>query len=411
MRTIRPLFVAFSLLAQQSPPAPESGSVKFTSNTQLVVEMVTVKGKDGKAIEGLTAKDFTITEDGKPQVIRFCEFQRLEENPGAVTAIPATAPNPGNASQVAIAPEKPGDLRYRNRRLLILYFDQSKTPRHHQLRALDAAVGFIRRQMAAADVVAILAYSHGMVRVHRDFTDDRTALIATLTELSVTVNNASLGMGDDDSGSDLGSAFGQDYGEFNIFNTDRQLAALQTAAKMLGTLNEKKSLIYFASGLKLNGMDNQAQLRATVNAAMRANVALFTVDARGLVAQAPLGDATLGSPGGNAMYTGAAASAGRTVWRNRRIRSGPWPPIPAARRCWTTTTSPWESSRRRRRSPATTSSATTPATKHSTASSAKSRSRSTRSWMRDWNTAAAIGRASGLRSSLRRIKSGSSKRR
>jgi VWFA-related protein len=309
MRTICPLFVAFSLLAQQSPPAPEGGSVKFTSNTQLVVEMVTVKGKDGKAIEGLTAKDFTITEDGKPQVIRFCEFQRLEENPGAVTAIPATAPNPSNASQVAIAPEKPGDLRYRNRRLLILYFDQSNTPRHHQLRALDAAVGFIRRQMAAADVVAILAYSHGMVRVHRDFTDDRTALIATLTELSVTVNNASLGMGDDDTGSDLGSAFGQDYGEFNIFNTDRQLAGLQTAAKMLGNLNEKKSLIYFASGLKLNGMDNQAQLRATVNAAVRANVALFTVDARGLVAEAPLGDATVGSAGGNAMYTGAAASA------------------------------------------------------------------------------------------------------
>jgi VWFA-related protein len=297
------------LLAQQIPPAPDSGSVKFTSSTQLVVEMVTVKGKDGKAMEGLTAKDFTVTEDGKPQAVRFCEFQRLEENPAAVAAVPSTTPHPGTASQVAIAPEKPGDIRYRNRRLLVLYFDQSNTPRHHQLRALDSAVGFIQRQMTAADVVAILAYSHGMVRVHQDFTDDRTALIATLTGLSATANNASLGMGDEDSSSDVGSAFGQDYGEFNIFNTDRQLAGLQTAAKMLGNLNEKKSLIYFASGLKLNGMDNQAQLRATVNAAVRANVALFTVDARGLVAEAPLGDATVGSAGGNAMYTGAAASA------------------------------------------------------------------------------------------------------
>ncbi len=34
---------------------------------------------------------------------------------------------------------------------------------------------------------------------------------------------------------------------------------------------------------------------------------IWTVDARGLVAQAPMGDATQGSPGGQAMYTGASA--------------------------------------------------------------------------------------------------------
>jgi hypothetical protein len=85
------------------------------------------------------------------------------------------------------------------------------------------------------------------------------------------------------------------------------LAAIQTAAKMLGALNEKKSLIYFASGLRLNGVNNQAQMQATVNAAIRANVALFPIDARGLVAQAPLGDATVGSPGGVGMYNGASA--------------------------------------------------------------------------------------------------------
>ncbi len=78
---------------------------------------------------------------------------------------------------------------------------------------------------------------------------------------------------------------------------------------MLGHLNEKKSLIYFASGLSLNGIDNQAQLHATVDAAIRAGVSFWPIDARGLVAQAPLGDATHGSPGGAAMYTGAAALA------------------------------------------------------------------------------------------------------
>ena len=38
---------------------------------------------------------------------------------------------------------------------------------------------------------------------------------------------------------------------------------------MLGQMNEKKSLIYFASGMRLNGVDNQAQLHATVDAAIR----------------------------------------------------------------------------------------------------------------------------------------------
>ena len=74
-------------------------------------------------------------------------------------------------------------------------------------------------------------------------------------------------------------------------------------------MNEKKSLIYFASGLNLNGLDNQAQLVATEQAAIRAGVSFWPIDARGLVASGPLGDATQGSQGGSAMYTGAAASA------------------------------------------------------------------------------------------------------
>ena len=51
------------------------------SNTQLVIETVTVRDKSGKTIEGLTAKDFTITEDGAPQAIKFFEYQKLPEIP------------------------------------------------------------------------------------------------------------------------------------------------------------------------------------------------------------------------------------------------------------------------------------------------------------------------------------------
>jgi hypothetical protein len=60
---------------------------------------------------------------------------------------------------------------------------------------------------------------------------------------------------------------------------------------------------------RLNGIDNQAQLHATVDAAIRAGVSFWPIDARGLVAQAPLGDATQGSPGNSGMYSGTSAQA------------------------------------------------------------------------------------------------------
>jgi hypothetical protein len=81
---------------------------------------------------------------------------------------------------------------------------------------------------------------------------------------------------------------------------------------MLGSLNEKKALVYFASGMTRNGLDNDAQLRATINAAIRSNTAFYTIDARGLVATAPLGDATKSSPGGSGMYTGSSGRAAQS---------------------------------------------------------------------------------------------------
>jgi hypothetical protein len=78
--------------AQQPPAAAGDTLPKFTSNTQLVVEIVSVKDKDGKVIEGLTAKDFVITENGVPQTISFCEFQRLDEKIEPVAAPPVASP-------------------------------------------------------------------------------------------------------------------------------------------------------------------------------------------------------------------------------------------------------------------------------------------------------------------------------
>ena len=202
--------------------------------------------------------------------------------------------------------------RYKNRRLLALYFDMTAMRPADQLRALSAAEQFIRTQLTSVDLVSILRYQGGSVDILQDFTADRNKLLSILETLIVGEGQGSAETIDDASSADTGAAFGQDDSEFNVFNTDRQLSALQTAAKMLSQLNEKKSLIYFASGLRLNGIDNQAQLHATVDAAIRAGVSFWPIDARGLVAQAPLGDATQGSQGNAGMYSGTAAQTTTT---------------------------------------------------------------------------------------------------
>ena len=308
------LLLTLTAFAQQTGQnaAPGGEKATFTTSTQLVVETVTVKDKSGNPVEGLTAKDFTITEDGAPQEIRFFEYQKLPAASDAPLPPPTNVRPFDKLALTQIAPETPGNTRYRDRRLMALYFDMTAMPVGDQLRALGAAQKFIKTQMVATDLMAIMRYSGAAVEVLQDFTQDRDQLLSIIQTLVVGEGQGLDENANDEATPDTGAAFGQDDSEFNIFNTDRQLSALQTAAKMLGHLNEKKQLIYFASGLRLNGADNQAQLHATINAAVRAGVSFWPIDARGLVASAPLGDATVGSPGGIGMYTGNSAIAAQT---------------------------------------------------------------------------------------------------
>ena len=320
MRFLLAIFLLATLSAEaqqigQNAVTGQNDTPTLSVRSQIVIETVVVKDKKGNTIDGLTAKDFTLTEDGVPQTIRFCEPQSL---PSTLSDVPLTPSRPedikiyNRLARTQITPESPGDVRYKDHRLLALYFDMTAMRPADQLRALAAAEKFIRSQMTTSDLVSIMRYSGGSVDVLLDFTADRDKLLSILETLVVGEGQGSAESVDDASSADTGAAFGQDDSEFNVFNTDRQLSALQTAARMLGQLNEKKSLIYFASGLRLNGVDNEAQLQATVDAAIRAGVSFWPIDARGLVAQAPLGDATQGSPGNAGMYSGAAALATTT---------------------------------------------------------------------------------------------------
>jgi VWFA-related protein len=305
------LVAAQTLSAQQAPAGGGPTPPTFRSTTRLIVRNVTVRDKDGKVIEGLKASDFVITEDNEPQDIAFVEFQQLKKSAETATPI-ASAPPPSVKppapleGQPAIISTPPsGGIRYQDRKLLVLYFDTSSMFGGDLIRAYLNARKYVENQMSPSDVMAIMEYKGGAVRVRQDFTDDRPRLVEVINKMIYGEDQDGDGFPDNP---ELGTAFGQNDAEFNIFNTDRQLSALQTAIAMLRPLPEQKTLIYFASQVRLNGTDNQAQMRATTNAAIRANVTLNPIDARGLVALAPLGDATQRSPGGLGMFTGALAA-------------------------------------------------------------------------------------------------------
>src|SRR5262249_48646194 len=151
--------------------AQQPTDVTFKTSTQLVVEAVVVKDKSGKPIEGLTAKDFTVTEDGVPQTIKFFEYQKLPEEALPPPALVAEHVEPlKKYPKSQISQESPGSVKYRDRRLLAMYFDMTSMPEPDQARALESAKKFIKTQMTAADLMAIMMYSGSAVQVLQDFT-------------------------------------------------------------------------------------------------------------------------------------------------------------------------------------------------------------------------------------------------
>jgi len=210
-RTAMVFLIAGAAFAQQLGTNAQSGagSATFQSSTQLVVENVVAKDKNGNAVEGLTAKDFTVTEDGAPQTIKFFEYQKLPDSstpePAYTTAVAPREKYPRSQ----IAPEAQGSGKYSGKRLLALFFDMTAMPVPDQLRALAAAQKFVRTQVTPADLVALMMYTGGAVRVLEDFTSDRDRLLRTIETMIVGEDQGNDETVSDESASDTGAAIGQ----------------------------------------------------------------------------------------------------------------------------------------------------------------------------------------------------------
>jgi VWFA-related protein len=301
---------------QQPVPAQPSATAKptFTSNSNLVIVDVTVKDKSGKTIDELKPEDFAVFEDGKRQKVEVFQHQSLSLDPEP----PAPPPSLGDQNDLPEAPKTtitastPGKIQYHDKRLMVLFFDFSNMGVPEQLRAQDASLKFLDTQMTPSDMVAILLFTTA-IQVKTDFTADRDVLTTIIKGLPIGEASDMAADADtgDDNEEDTGAAFVADETEFNIFNTDRKLAAIEEAVRKLAALPEKKALVYITGGISKTGIENQAQLEASINAAVKANVAIYPIDARGLMGDPPGGGASKGASRGAGIFNGSAVNAQR----------------------------------------------------------------------------------------------------
>jgi VWFA-related protein len=309
------LLAANPLLAQQRPT--------FSTTTNIVIVNVTVLDKNGKPIENLTKDDFQLYEDGKLQQLQSVDLQRLSNDKLPALSANSLPPEPiepkgynPDAEKAAIKTSM--KTKYQDRRLIVMLFDLSSMQPAEQIRTKDSAIKFITSQMTTSDMVSLMVFGSQLITV-QDFTSDRDLLIATINKFRIGDSSENASVADEGADSqDQSGQFVADETEFNIFNSDLKLAALEDAARKLAQYPEKKALLYFSSGIQKNGVDNQSQLRATVNTAVRSNVAFYPIDARGLSAVVPGGDATQAGAVGNNLYSGAGQRTVKDNFNNQQ---------------------------------------------------------------------------------------------
>jgi VWFA-related protein len=306
---------------QQQNGQGKEGLYRLRVESELVLVNVVARDRQGKLVQDLKKDDFTILEDGKPQRVSSFDFENLDMQPAAAVqgaSPPAAAGTSSGAAPAAssagqakpILTAKDADQALSNKRVIVLFFDLSSMGPDETERSVQAARKYVQTKMTSADLIAIVSLASSL-RLDQDFTADQPRLLRVLNRFSHAEGQGmdNGGTGDADGIEETGNAYTPDETEYNQFNTDRKLQALQSLCQVLGKFNQKKSIIYFSSGMTQTGIENQSALRAAINTAIKANVAIYTMDSRGLEAEPPGGPAATASLRGTAMYSGNAVQS------------------------------------------------------------------------------------------------------
>lgn len=280
------------LWSQDSP-------VRFQVRTNLILVDVQVRDSDGRPVRGLASEDFTLLEEGVSQKIGYFQEVFLPLTSERVSVRRDEPELPRETSPAEPGSEYPATPE---KRYLILLFNFSNANLQDSRMMRESALRFLDQQLTPQDAVAVLAYDQGL-ELLVDFTSDRGELSGALGRLSQLDRESDVSLPDEDS--DTEGAFLADETEFALFESNHQLSAIQAIADAFRDVPGRKALVYFSSGLTSRGVENDDQLRWTADLCNRANISIYSVDARGLVALSPGGGAHR-SGGGRGIFTGRA---------------------------------------------------------------------------------------------------------
>jgi VWFA-related protein len=297
----------------QTPPPPPPDAPKgfgkngITQNVDLVQIDATVVDKNGAPIKGLKKENFQLTEEGKAQAITGIDYYDVEkietagttEDAEPITIDLKTANNPELLRPIV-----------REHRMMVLFFDLTSMAPEDLLRSTDAAMKFLKTQMTPADLVAIVTFGT-QFRINVDFTNQKEVLEHSIAAIAnpgkETLLSGLASSASDTVTEDNQSAASADDTEFNIFNTDNKLYAVEALAGMLGGIPGKKAVMEFTGGITQTGEENRSAVQAATDAANKNDVTFFQVDSRGLVTDAS--DASGGIASGNSAFSGATVLA------------------------------------------------------------------------------------------------------
>jgi len=252
--------------AQAASPAEQQPVVVIKKESKLVLVDSVVTDKKGNYVRDLAQNDFKVFEDNKEKPVS-------SFSTGADAAIQANG----------------------QRRYLILFFDNSTMAAPDQIQARSAATKFIAANAGPDRLMAVVDFG-GSLRIVQNFTANADVLRAAVSGVKtssvdpnapgpdVPVTVASTGL------SSLGNAEAD-------FGARSMLLAVRSLAKNLRTIPGRKMVVLFSGGFPLT-QENQSELTATIDACNKSNVAVYALDARGLVATAPGGSASKKTPAG-----------------------------------------------------------------------------------------------------------------
>jgi VWFA-related protein len=292
------------------PPPPEApkgfGKNGIKQNVDLVQIDATITDGHGAAIKGLKMENFQLSEEGKSQQITGVDYFDVEKI--------ETAGNTDDATPVTIdlKTSNPEELRpiVRSHRMIVLFFDLTSMAPEDLLRSTDAAMKFLKEQMTPADLIEIVTFGT-QFRINVPFTNQKPVLEQSIAQIANPGKESLLSAlgttATDATSEDNQGAATADDTEFNIFNTDNKLYAIEALSGMLGEIPGKKAVMQFTGGITQTGEENRSAVQAATDAANKNDVTFFQVDSRGLVTDAA--DASGGIATGNSAFSGATVLA------------------------------------------------------------------------------------------------------